>query len=81
MSTYSYYKIRLANAEFWQCEEENVTVDEEFDTLAEVREAILEFLNEIAAEGMDYTADDIEVIEFVCTERKVPAEEILKCTT
>jgi len=41
-----------------------VQIEEEFDTLHEVRNAIAEFLSDSKEAGMNYTTDDIEVIEY-----------------
>lgn len=76
MMNETYYKIRCVNGTFWRITENDKDFDEEFDTLAEVRHAIAEFLADAEEAKMGYTRDDIEVFQFTLTDKEVSAEEL-----
>jgi len=60
------YKARIVNAEFWTDKEsDNDPVDILFNSAAEVIAECDEFLQNQTNAGMDYTADDIEIVKFI----------------
>jgi hypothetical protein len=55
----STYKVRVINCDFWNIDDEEII----YNSLEEAEEDIAEFLEDTAEADMDYTRDDIEIVE------------------
>jgi hypothetical protein len=66
--TQSMFKARIVNGDFWSIEDQNYAqegrTEEQFPTLEAVISAAKEFLKDSGNAGLDYKADDIEIVEF-----------------
>lgn len=57
------FKIRIENGEFWAIESGGLTEEKEFKKLSDAVAAAQEFLDEADEDGLDYEADEIEIVE------------------